>query len=221
MKHFSKYAIGIAVLITAALIGIWSQTKVNITPDAALAELKAGNEHHVQNRYRRPHQTTARLHELVSGQYPEAAVLSCADSRVPPEIVFDQGLGDLFVVRVAGNVATDAEIASLEYGAEHLHIPLLVVLGHESCGAVAATIQGGEPDGHIGTLVDLIKPAVEKSRGMTGDPLSNAVRTNVQMTVQKLRTTGPILSKLVSQGKLRIVGGVYSLETGTVTWLTD
>ena len=203
------------------MIGIWHQTKVNVTPDAALAELKAGNEHHVQNRYRRPHQTHARLQELVSGQYPEAAVLSCADSRVPPEIIFDQGLGDLFVVRVAGNVATDTEIASLEYGAEHLHIPLLVVLGHESCGAVAATLQGGEADGHIGTLVDLIKPAVEKSRGMAGDPLSNAVRTNVQMVVKQLRASEPVLSKLVAQGKLRIIDGVYSLETGKVTWLND
>jgi carbonic anhydrase len=221
VKHYSKFAIGIIVLIAAALTGVGPQTKVVITSEAALSELKAGNEHHVQNRYRRPHQTTARLNELVSGQYPEAAVLSCADSRVPPEIVFDQGLGDLFVVRVAGNVATDTEIASLEYGAEHLHIPLLVVLGHESCGAVAATIQGGEPDGHIGTLVNLIKPAVEKSRTMTGDPLSNAVRTNVQMVVQQLRTTKPILSKLVAEGKLKIIGGVYSLETGKVTWLSD
>jgi carbonic anhydrase len=221
VKHYSKFAIGIIVLIAAALTGVGPQTKVVITSEAALSELKAGNEHHVQNRYRRPHQTTARLNELVSGQYPEAAVLSCADSRVPPEIVFDQGLGDLFVVRVAGNVATDTEIASLEYGAEHLHIPLLVVLGHESCGAVAATIQGGEPDGHIGTLVNLIKPAVEKSRTMTGDPLSNAVRTNVQMVVQQLRSTKPILSKLVAEGKLKIIGGVYSLETGKVTWLSD
>jgi carbonic anhydrase len=221
VKHYSKFAIGIIVLIAAALTGVGPQTKVVITSEAALSELKAGNEHHVQNRYRRPHQTTARLNELVSGQYPEAAVLSCADSRVPPEIVFDQGLGDLFVVRVAGNVATDTEIASLEYGAEHLHIPLLVVLGHESCGAVAATIQGGEPDGHIGTLVNLIKPAVEKSRTMTGDPLSNAVRTNVQMVVQQLRSTKPILSKLVAEGKLKIIGGVYSLETGKVTWLND
>jgi carbonic anhydrase len=221
VRHYSKFAIGIVVLITAALSGVGPQTKVKITSDAALAELKAGNENHAQNRYRRPHQTTARLHELVAGQYPEAAVLSCADSRVPPEIIFDQGLGDLFVVRVAGNVATDAEIASLEYGAEHLHVPLLVVLGHENCGAVAATLQGGEADGHIGTLVELIKPAVEKSRTMTGDPLSNAVRTNVQMVVQQLRTTKPILSKLVAEGKLKIIGGVYSLETGKVTWLSD
>lgn len=143
--------------------------------------------------------------------------------RIPasPEIVFDQGLGDLFVVRVAGNVATDTEIGSLEYGAVHLHIPLLVVLGHESCGAVTAAVQGGEAEGHIAALVNLIKPAVDKSRGMPGDPVANAVRVNVQMVVQQLRSSTPVLSELVAQGKLKIVGGVYSLETGKVIWLGD
>jgi carbonic anhydrase len=140
---------------------------------------------------------------------------------VPPEIVFDQGLGDLFIVRVAGNVASDTEIGSLEYGAEHLHVPLIVVLGHESCGAVTAAVQGGPPEGHIGAVVDLIKPAVEKTRGMSGDPVSNAVRMNVELVVKQLRTSTPILSELVAHGKLRIAGAVYSIETGAVTWLPD
>jgi carbonic anhydrase len=140
---------------------------------------------------------------------------------VPPEIVFDQGLGDLFVVRVAGNVATDTEIGSLEYGAEHLGIPLLVVMGHESCGAVTAAVKGGPPEGHIGALVDLIKPAVEKTRGLPGDPVANAVRSNVELVVKQLRSSTPLLSELVAHGKLKIVGGVYSLETGKVTWLPD
>jgi carbonic anhydrase len=140
---------------------------------------------------------------------------------VPPEIIFDQGLGDLFVVRVAGNVAADVEVGSLEYGAEHLHIPLLVVLGHEQCGAVTAALQGGPPEGHISALVNLIKPAVEKSRGLKGDPVSNAVRTNVEMVVKELRSSTPLLSELVAQHKLKIVGAVYSLETGKVTWLPE
>ena len=140
---------------------------------------------------------------------------------MPPEIVFDQGLGDLFVVRVAGNVASDTEIGSLEYGAEHLDIPLLVVLGHEKCGAVTAAVQAGDPEGHIASLVDLIMPAVDKSRGAGGDLVANSVKTNVQMVVQKLRSSTPILSKLVAEGKLKIVGAVYSLETGKVTWLND
>src|SRR6185369_15997265 len=197
-----KVAIGVALLIALALPGAGRQTETSPTPDSVLAELKAGNDHHARHQYQHPHETAARQRELISAQHPHAEILSCSDSRVPPEIVFDQGLGDIFVVRVAGNVATDTEIASLEYGAEHLHIPLLVVLGHESCGAVAATLEGGEADGHIGTLVDLIKPAVEKSRGMAGDPLSNAVRTNVQMVVKQLRASEPVLSKLVAQGKL-------------------
>jgi Carbonic anhydrase len=140
---------------------------------------------------------------------------------VPPEIVFDQGLGDLFIIRVAGNVASDVEIGSLEYGAEHLHIPLLVVLGHESCGAVTAAVQGGPPEGHIAALIDLVNPAVEKTRGMPGDPVANAVRMNVEMVVKQLRSSTPILSELVAHGKLRIVGAVYSIETGSVTWLPE
>jgi carbonic anhydrase len=122
---------------------------------------------------------------------------------------------------VAGNVATDVELGSLEYGAEHLHIPLLVVLGHEGCGAVTAAVQGGEAEGHIATLVSLIKPAVEKSRGTPGDPINNAVRANVKLVVEQLRSSTPVLSKLVAEGKLKIVGGVYSLETGKVTLLSD
>jgi len=144
----------------------------------------------------------------------------CGFSRAP-EIIFDQGLGDLFVVRVAGNVATEAELASLEYGADHLHIPLLVVVGHENCGAVTAALQGGPAEGHISTLVQLLQPAVEKSRQLPGDALANAVRTNVEMVVQQLRTSTPILSELVAHHKLKIIGAVYSLKTGRVSWLPD
>jgi carbonic anhydrase len=221
MKYLSTLTLGILLLIAATLPGTDQQPESKITPDSVLAELKAGNLHHAGHQYQHPHETLARQRELVAGQHPHAEILSCADSRVPPEIVFDQGLGDLFVVRVAGNVATDTEIGSLEYGAVHLHIPLLLVLGHESCGAVTAAVQGGEAEGHIAALINLIKPAVDKSRGMPGDPVDNAVRVNVQMVVQQLRSSTPVLSELVVQGKLKIVGGVYSLETGKVTWLAD
>jgi len=221
MKHFSKLAIGILLFVTAALSGVIQHAQPQTGPEVVLAALKAGNEHHAMHKYVHPHETLARQRELIAEQHPEAEILSCSDSRVPPEIIFDQGLGDLFVVRVAGNVASDTEIGSLEYGAEHLHIPVLIVLGHESCGAVTAAVQGGEPEGHIASLVDLIKPAVEKTRKTPGDAISNAVRANVQMVVQQLRSSEPILSHLVAQGKLKIVGGVYSLETGKVTWLND
>ena len=221
MKHFSKLAIGILFVIAATLTGIGDQAESKVTADSVLTELKTGNTHHARHQYQHPHEAVARQRELVAGQHPHAEILSCADSRVPPEIVFDQGLGDLFVVRVAGNVATDTEIGSLEYGAEHLQIPLLVVLGHESCGAVTAAVQGGDADGHIAALISLIKPAVDRSRGMPGDPVANAVRSNVQMVVLQLRSSTPILSELVAHGKLKIVGAVYSLETGEVMWLSD
>ena len=209
------------VIAILALSIPWHTTDEKITADSALAELKAGNEHHVAHRYQHPHETIDRQRELIAGQHPHAEILSCSDSRVPPEIVFDQGLGDLFIIRVAGNVATDTEIGSLEYGAEHLHIPLLVVMGHESCGAVTAAVEGGPPEGHIASLMSLIKPAVDKSHDMPGDPVANAVRANVEMVVKQLRTSTPILSELVAHGKLKIVGAVYSIKTGTVTWLPD
>jgi len=221
MNRCFKLGLGILLLVAATLPGIGQRAETAVTADSALAELKAGNEHHARHQYSHPHETAARQRELTGGQHPHAQILSCADSRVPPEIVFDQGLGDLFVVRVAGNVATDTEIGSLEYGAEHLHIPLLVVLGHESCGAVTAAVQGGPPEGHIAALVDLIKPAVDKTRGLPGDPVANAVRTNVELVVKQLRSSTPLLSELVAHGKLKIVGGVYSLQTGRVTWLPD
>jgi len=221
MNRFFKLGLGILLLVAATLPGIGQRAETAVNADSALAELKAGNEHHARHQYLHPHETVARQRELASGQHPHAQILSCADSRVPPEIIFDQGLGDLFVVRVAGNVATDTEIGSLEYGAEHLHIPLLVVLGHESCGAVTAAVQGGPPEGHIAALVDLIKPAVDKTRGLPGDPVANAVRTNVELVVKQLRSSTPLLAELVAHGKLKIVGGVYSLQTGKVTWLPD
>jgi carbonic anhydrase len=213
--------LSLLILFSPASLSTVQYTREKITADSVLAELKSGNDHHVAHHYRHPHETSDRVRQLVSGQHPHAEILSCSDSRVPPEIVFDQGLGDLFIVRVAGNVATDTEIGSLEYGAEHLHVPLLVVLGHESCGAVTAAVQGDPPEGHIAALVDLIKPAVEKTRGKPGDPVSNAVRMNVEMVVKQLRSSKPILSDLVAHGKLKIVGAVYSLKTGAVTWLPE
>lgn len=187
--------------------------------DAVLAELKAGNSRHVKHTYLHPHLDKARRSELAKGQEPHAVILACADSRVAPEIVFDKGLGDLFTIRVAGNVAGDAEIASMEYAVDHLHTPLIVVLGHQSCGAVKAAIDGGEAPGHLPTLIGAIQPAVEKAKGESGDLTANAVRDNVAMVVEQLRSSKPVLADAVASGKLRIVGAVYSLDTGEVTWL--
>jgi carbonic anhydrase len=213
----------IAVFLFSALAspGPGQKREDKVTADSALAELRAGNAHHVVHRYQHPHETLDRQRQLVAGQNPHAEILSCADSRVPPELIFDQGLGDLFIVRVAGNVASDIELGSLEYGAEHLRVPLLVVLGHQHCGAVTAAVEGGGAEGHIGALIALLRPAVEKTRGLPGDPVENAVKANVEMVVKQLRTATPVLAELVAHGKLKVVGAVYSLDTGKVTWLPD
>ena len=142
--------------------------------------------------------------------------MSCSDSRVPPEIIFDQGLGDLFVIRLAGNILDDAALGSLEYAVEHLGVKYIMVLGHERCGAVDAAVKGGEIPGHIGSLVKAIQPAVEKVKNLPGDLLDNAVRANVTMVVQQLKSSGPILEELVKKGDLAIAGARYDLDDGEV-----
>ena len=191
------------------------------TAAAVLRELRAGNEHHVAKRYDHPHQTATRQRELAGGQAPHAIILSCADSRVAPEIILDQGLGDLFDVRVAGNVASDTEIASIEYAASHLHTPLLVVMGHQNCGAVTAAAETGHADGHLPSLIALIRPAIDRARTQPGDLIENAVKLNVENFVRQSRGSKPLLAALVEKGTLMVTGAVYSLDTGKVTWLPD
>ena len=212
----------IRALVGAALCSAVA-TAQDKAPSAAavLRELKAGNDHHVSKRYQHPHQTAARQRELASSQHPNAIVLSCADSRVVPEIILDQGLGDLFDVRVAGNIASDTELASIEYAAAHLHSPLLVVMGHQKCGAVTAATESGEAEGHLPSLLNLIRPAVERAKGQPGDLIDNAVRINVENVVRQIRGSTPVLAPLVDRGQLTVVGAVYSLDTGRVAWLPD
>ena len=212
MKWFDPAAVATVALALAASQPVPSA-------DAVIAELKAGNAHFVAKKFEHPHQTSGRQKELASGQHPHCAILTCADSRVPPEILFDQGLGDMFDVRVAGNIAGDAETASLEYAAEHLHVPLVVVMGHTQCGAVSAALEGGELPGKLPSLVAALRPAVDQSAHEPGDRVANTVRDNVVHVVNQLRAARPVLSELTAAGKLRIVGAVYSLETGKVEWL--
>src|SRR3954471_24013895 len=206
-------------LVGAALCGAVVGAQDMPSADAVLRELKAGNDHHVSKRYQHPHQNAERQRELAESQHPHAIVLSCADSRVAPEIILDQGLGDLFDVRVAGNVASDAELASMEYAAVHLHTPLLVVMGHQKCGAVTAAADSGEAEGHLPSLLALIRPAVERARAQPGDVIDNAVRINVENVVRQIRGSTPVLAALVERGTLTVVGAVYSLDTGKVAWL--
>src|SRR5262249_31696583 len=183
-RQWMKPAMTGALLAAALCSAVTAADEGVPSADTVLRELKAGNDHHVAKRYQHPHQTAARQRELASTQTPHAIILSCADSRVAPEIVLDQGLGDLFDVRVAGNVATDTELASIEYAALHLHTPLLVVMGHQKCGAVTAAAESGEAEGHLPSLLALIRPAIERAKGQPGDLIDNAVHINVENVVR-------------------------------------
>jgi len=213
-----KWIAGTLMVALALMADVSVQDKPPSAADV-LAELKAGNEHHATKHYQHPHQTAARQRELTTTQHPHATILSCADSRVAPEIVFDQGLGDLFDVRVAGNIAGDAEIASIEYAADHLGVPVVVVLGHQRCGAVTAATEPGEAHGHLPVLIAAIRPAVEQARGMPGDTIDNAVRINVENVVRQLTGSQPGLAGMTAAGRLQVVGAVYSLDTGKIEWL--
>jgi carbonic anhydrase len=188
-----------------------------MSAEQVLSELVAGNRRYVAGKATNPHQSPAARQQVVSGQHPMAVVIACADSRVPPEIVFDQGLGDLFVIRVAGNIADDAITGSVEYAAKHLGVPLVAVLGHSRCGAVTAAAQEGHVNGgHLGGLLAAIRPAVERARQLGGDVVEVAARLNAALVAEQLRNSEPVLRWLVEQGRLRIVSAFYRLETGEV-----
>lgn len=190
-----------------------------LSPDAALKRLMDGNARYVDGVSRR-HDFKHEREALAGGQNPFATVLSCADSRIAPEYAFDTGRGDLFVCRVAGNFAGTETTASLEYGVAVLNSPLILVLGHDACGAVDATLKAlkdnTSPPGHIPSLVDAIAPAAKVAMQQGGEVLDKAIRQNVVDTVAKLKSAAPILSAAVEQGKLKIAGGIYRLTTGTV-----
>ncbi len=187
----------------------------NMTPDEALRQLMEGNQRFVAQKRKSPNQDVIRLNEVAKGQKPFAAILGCADSRVPSEIVFDQGLGDLFVCRIAGNIATPQQIGSLEFGSAVLGTKVIMIMGHERCGAVDATLKGTPVPGQIGSLLDAIRPSLPQSKGLPGDPLENAAKANIIYQVEKLKKS-PVLAELITAGKLKIVGGYYDLDKGTV-----
>jgi carbonic anhydrase len=192
-----------------------------IDPDTALARLKAGNARFVSGELSHPNQSPARRTKLAEGQRPFAIILGCSDSRTAPEVVFDQGLGDLFVVRTAGNVVDDIALGSIEYAAEHLGASLIVVLGHENCGAVKATLDGGKLSGHLPAIAKAIRPAVKASANHQGDALDNAVLENARLEAQRVARSKPILRKLVDEGKVRVVAARYDLDTGRVVFLAE
>lgn len=192
----------------------------DVTPDDALKRLVEGNDRFAQQKRINPNQAKERLIEVSESQAPFAAILGCADSRVPAEIVFDQGLGDLFVCRVAGNIATSEEIGSLEFGTMILGAKVLMVLGHKRCGAVKATIEGGRFPGQIGSLIDDIKVGVERAEKAPGtNKLETAIQANVLYQVELLNQS-TVLGDLIDKGLLKVVGAYYDLDTGKVSILT-
>jgi carbonic anhydrase len=194
-----------------------------LSPDAALDRLLMGNRRYVEGVSKR-HDFLHERESLSAGQNPFAAVLSCADSRIAPEYCFDTARGDVFVCRIAGNFASDEMVASLEYAIQVLNTPLIMVLGHESCGAVDATIKSAKDGttlpGHLPTLVAALTPAVKSVQGDPGDLLANATRRNVRINVDKLKAATPILKSFNDDKKIRVVGGIYQLKSGRVELLT-
>lgn len=227
-RRFLKLTGTSGIALVAAVTGspLWSmQPKQAIAaplkppgPDAALKRLMDGNQRFMQLKGEHPGQSWARMKQVAKAQHPFAALLSCADSRVPPEILFDAGLGDLFDIRVAGNIVIPEVLGSLEYAADILDTPLIMVLGHERCGAVTAAVQSEVLPGNIDSFVKAIKPAILKTKDESSeDPVDQAVIANVQYQIKKLKQNSTLLSQRLLDGKLKIVGGRYDLDTGEVT----
>lgn len=220
-----------AGLAAAGFIG-WSSltpasaktAPTSMTPDEAIAKLKEGNAKYVAAPQLCEADLGKRREEVAKGQAPWATILTCADSRVPPELLFGGlNLGELFVCRNAGNMADTATMGTIEYGAEHLGSPLVVVLGHERCGAVAAACEvaekGTKLPGSIGPMVDAILPAAKAMMGKEGDFVANTVRESAKLTAEKIGKESEIVSHLVHEGKVKIVYATYDLDTGVVEFI--
>lgn len=196
----------------------------NLSANEALEQLIEGNRRFVEEVVERPRADRLRRIELAKGQKPFATVITCADSRVPVELLFDQGLGDLFVIRVAGNIADDAILGSVEYASLNLGVNLVVVMGHRSCGAVGAAVnylnaQGPATGTHIDALIDAIRPAVQAAKDDGGEDLvERSVRTNARMVADQIRTSEPVLAGLAGHG-VAVQPAYYDLESGKVRWL--
>ena len=197
------------------------QAAPDMSADSALARLMAGNQRYVAHRAQHPDESLARRKELEATQHPFAVVLGCADSRVPPELLFDQGLGDLFVIRVAGNIVDDAILGSIEYAVEHLGTQLVMVLGHEKCGAVTAAVEGGAAAGHLRALVEAIRPVVAATANTPGDKVHICVIANARSVARQIRQSEPVLKEAGERKGLNVVAADYALDTGAVTLLDN
>ncbi|MCL1981115.1 MAG: carbonic anhydrase [Proteobacteria bacterium] len=193
--------------------------KRKMTGPEALQVLLAGNKRFVQGKLEHPNHCEESRKGLVGGQEPIAVVLACADSRVPPVDVFDQGLGDLFILRVAGNIINDHILGSIEYAVTHLHTPLVMVMGHSSCGAVSAVAQEVRLGGHIASLIPSIDAALKRTKGQEGHWPDNAAMELARTMARKIAESEPFIADLVNEGKVLVVAAYYDLATGEVTVL--
>jgi carbonic anhydrase len=210
--------VAIAWIIPLLVLSSRAADKPKPTPEQAWRSLKAGNERFASDRLRDKEVGAAGRKGLAAGQQPIAAVLSCADSRVPPEIIFDQGLGEIFVVRLAGNISEPFALGSIDYAVASLHVPLIVVLGHEQCGAVAAALKKNKPAGNLGKLIGEIHVG-EDLPANKEEALAAAVQNNVRHQAELLTERSDVIREHVRQKKVQVVAGVYNLTSGKVQWL--
>ena len=192
-----------------------------VPADEALQRLKEGNERYASGQSANAVTDAETRRSLVGSQQPYAAVLGCADSRAIPELIFDAGIGEVFSVRVAGNVINPQNNGSLEYAVAHLDVALVVVMGHQNCGALSATLDNYDGPGHIQSITEAISDAIDDAKDLPGDTLTNTVKANAQRMARLLRETGPILSAAVEAGTLRIVPAYYDFEQGLVEFLEE
>ena len=210
-------------ILTLALLLLFASTVLaggaaGLDAEESLKKLMDGNRRFVSETYDRGDIGPGRRAEISKGQRPFAVIVDCSDSRVVPEFIFDQGLGDLFVIRTAGNIVDDIAIGSVEYAVKHLGVRLVLVLGHDDCGAVKATVAGGKAEGHIDAILQAIRPAVAVAMQKPGNLLDNAIAQNVDMVINRLQSAQPILAQALQTGDVRIVGGVYHQKDGSVDW---
>ncbi len=216
--HRFTVIIALAFAFGGALLFAADHPAASMAPGPALAKLKAGNEHFVTEAKSPAKPTRERRLETAKSQNPFAIVVGCSDSRTPPEMIFDQNIGDLFVVRTAGEVVGDYELGSIEYAVEHLGARLIVVLGHARCGAVQAAVAGETAPGHVGSIVRNIRPAVLSVSHQAGDPLQSAIKGNVEQVAAQIRKEAQ-LGSLASE--VKVVRAYYDFDTGKVEWLEE
>ena len=218
MRITSKVLATVASSSVVALVLAAEHPAASVSADAALAKLNEGNLRFATSEVSQSKPTAARRAETAQEQHPFAIILGCADSRTAPELIFDQNLGDLFVVRTAGNLVDDHALGTIEYGVAHLGARLIVVLGHQRCGAVKAALESDHAPGHIDSLVRDIQPAVKAAKGKPGDALAAAITENARQVAARIKSKAA-LGDLAKE--VRIVFAIYDLDTGKIEWIKD